>query len=58
MKKKAYQSPSTLVYKIIGKTIISTSMPVGGTVGDEGDIGFVKEQDTQRGDINVWDKEW
>ena len=57
MNKKIYQSPCACAYKITGKTIISTSVPVGGKVSDSKDIGFVKEQNSQNGN-NVWDEEW
>ena len=57
MNKKIYQSPCACAYKITGKTIISTSVPVGGKVNNSEDIGFVKEQNSQNGN-NVWDEEW
>ena len=57
MNKKIYQSPCACAYKITGKTIISTSVPVGGKVNNSKDIGFVKEQNSQNGN-NVWDEEW
>lgn len=61
MKKKTYQCPCTCAFKIIGRTIISASIIIGGSddkIGDEGDIGFVKEQDQLKGDNNVWSNEW
>ena len=58
MNKKIYQSPSACAYKIIGKTIISTSVKVGGTVNKTENIGFVKEQNSQNDNTNVWDEEW
>lgn len=60
MNKKIYQSPRACAYKIIGKAIISSSMKVSGTdkVENSSDIGFVKEQNSQSGNNNVWDEEW
>ena len=58
MKKRIYITPNAYVCEITGKAIISTSMPVGGTVGDENDIGFVKGENTQIGNRNLWDEEW
>ena len=60
MKKQVYQSPSAYVYKIMGKTVLATSIVVGGSgkVDDESNIGFTKEQDSQSGNNNVWDEEW
>ncbi len=59
MKKQIYISPRASAYKIMGKAIISTSVKFGGSkVSNSEDIGFVKEQNSQSGDNNVWDDEW
>ena len=60
--KKVYQCPCACTYKIMGKTILSTSIIIGGSEGsgkvsDEDDIGFVKEDDSRR-NFNIWDEEW
>ena len=60
MKKQVYQSPRTCAYKLMGKTFISASdMKFSSDkVSDSNDIGFVKEDNSQSGDNNVWDDEW
>ena len=60
MKKQIYQSPRTCVYKLMGKTFISTSVRINTSdkVSDSNDIGFVKEDNSQSGDNSVWDDEW
>ena len=57
--KKVYQSPNAFVLNITGKSFISSSIEVGGTVDDEEDIGFVKEEQSGS-DLNksIWDNEW
>lgn len=59
MKKQIYQSPRACTYPIIGKNVLTTSMKIGGDekVSDSDDIGFAKEQDSQKGD-GVWSDEW
>ena len=58
--KKTYQAPSLFVLNITGKPIMqATSVPVGGTVDDEDDIGFVKEEQSGSDrNRSIWDEEW
>ena len=60
MNKKIYQSPCACAYKLTGKAMLSSSMTVNGSdkVTNSTDIGFVKEQNSQSGNNNVWDEEW
>ena len=60
MKKQVYQYPRTCVYKLMGKTFISTSVRINTSdkVSDSNYIGFVKEDNSQSGDNSVWDDEW
>ena len=62
MNKKIYQSPCAYAIEIIGKAILSASdVRIGGTsekVDNSNDIGFVKEQNWQSGNVNIWDNEW
>ena len=63
MKKQVYQRPCASAYKLMGKTVLSTSIIIGGSgdsgkVSDENDIGFVKEEDSQKKNFNIWDNEW
>lgn len=60
--KQAYISPKLSIYQIVGKeALLEPSIPIGGEVGDEGDIGFVKGDrggTEHRGSRSVWDDDW
>lgn len=60
--KQAYISPELNIYHIVGKeALLDPSLHVGGEVGDEGNIGFVKRDrgGTERGGgHSVWDDDW
>lgn len=62
--KRVYISPQLSIYKIVGKeTLLDPSIPYGGTLGNEDDIGFVKRdrgsvEQGGRGGHGVWDDDW
>ena len=58
--KKTYQSPHVCAYKIIGKKfLLNPSLSVNESkVSNNNDIGFVKEQNTNSDNNNIWDNEW
>lgn len=61
MKKRIYISPSAFVCEITGKPVLTTTSIVivkDEKIEDEEDIGFVKEEDSQKINFNLWDKEW
>lgn len=61
MKKRIYISPSAFVCEITGKPVLTTTSIVivkDEKIDDEEDIGFVKEEDSQKTNFNLWDKEW
>lgn len=61
MKKRVYISPSAFVCGITGKPVLTTTSIVivkDDKIEDEDDIGFVKEEDSQMINFNIWDKEW
>ena len=60
MKKRIYISPSAFVCEITGKPVLTTTSIVikDEKIENEDDIGFVKEEDSQKINFNLWDKEW
>ena len=62
MNKRIYISPSAFVCEISGKPILSATSIVivggEGKINSDSDIGFIKEQNPQISDINLWDDEW
>ncbi len=56
---KTYISPAIIVVTLAGSSaFLESSIKVDSTtpVSNSSDIGFVKEGDSQAG--NIWDKEW